>query len=64
MAVKGSFNVSYKLISFIYLRAGIVYRYDVFGGHQENYAYGEYQTVKYEKIRTYMLNLGISLSVK
>ncbi len=63
LAIKGSFNVSYKLISFIYLRAGIVYRYDVFGLDQQTYTQ-ENQTIKFDKIRTYMLNLGISFSVK
>lgn len=64
LAIKGSFNVSYKLVSFIYLRAGILYRYDIFGARQESYSSQEYQTMKFERIRTYMLNLGISLSVK
>lgn len=64
LAIKGSINVSYKISGPLYIRAGLVYRYDPFGMEVNGYSGFESTHSNFNIVRTYMLNLGISLSVK
>jgi hypothetical protein len=64
LAIKGSVNFSYKVSGPLYIRAGLVYRYDPFGIEVNGYSGFESTHSNFNIVRTYMLNLGISLSVK